>query len=131
LCSSKEFNVFGFLIEGGKGAHDLIQWFLDFGVYVGVLFLIKLMVLLVQHLPYKIQVYLVSSETTNARVWCTCNVVPTTPWAFQISQESYIEHQASEEEEEEKKKKGYNENSTSYHIAIKHKHDTNKLVETF
>ena len=67
-------------------------------------------------------VYLVPNETTNALVWCTCNMVPTTPWAIQLSQESYIEHR--------EKKKGY-ETSTSYNIATKHKHDTNKLVETF
>ena len=66
--------------------------------------------------------YLVSSETTNALVWCTCNMVPTTPWALQLSQESYFEHW-------ENKKKGY-EDSTSYHIVTKHKHDTNSLVES-
>ena len=68
-------------------------------------------------------VYLVFNETTNALVWDTCNVVPTTPWASQLSQESSIEHWKH-------KKKGY-ENSTSHHIATKHKHETNKLVWTF
>ena len=64
-------------------------------------------------------VYLVSNETTMHL--CGAHV---TRCQQLLDRSNYqIEHR-------KKKKKGY-ENSMSYHIATKHKHDTSKLVETF